>query len=150
MAYLTLLFPFSFFIEVFSVDCALDLYWVHTHSIASRCWRSKCMSMGFNPFLWRLNWSCHVCGHIQRTWLARSASGKAAFIGHISLIFFWIVSWANPTWMRKTLHVPKCQIGTHSSIPLLIWVLRCLCTPNFWSAKIYLLHREGFLVVYIF
>ncbi len=78
---LGLLLPFSIFVEDFSMDCALDLSWVHTRSTASRHWRSERMSMGFNPFSWRLNWSCHICGHIWRTWLVRSASRKAIFMG---------------------------------------------------------------------
>ncbi len=46
----------------------LDLSWLHTRSVASRDRRSKLMSTWVPPFLWRLDWSCHVYGHV--CWLS--------------------------------------------------------------------------------
>ncbi len=48
--------------------------------------RSKHMSTNVIPFLWRLNWSCYICGYIQRTWLARSASANGTFMGIILVL----------------------------------------------------------------
>ncbi len=78
---LGLLFPFLSLLEAFLLDCALDLSQAHRCSIVLRDMRSKCMPMGVTPFSWRLNWSCHVCGHIWRMWLSRSALAKGTFMG---------------------------------------------------------------------
>jgi hypothetical protein len=59
----------------------LDLSWLHTRLIALKDKRSEHMSTGVPPFSWRLNWSCHMYGHVQRMWLDRSASAKGMFIG---------------------------------------------------------------------
>ncbi len=75
------LFPFLPSLEAFLLDCALDFSCVHTRSIALRDIRSKRMSMGVIPFLWRLNWSCHISGHTQRIWLARSVSANGTTMG---------------------------------------------------------------------
>jgi hypothetical protein len=62
------LFPLLLLMEAFlPEECALDISCIHTCSIALRDVRSKRMSTGVIPFSLRLNWPCHVSGHIQRT-----------------------------------------------------------------------------------
>ncbi len=61
-----LLFHFYPLLEASLVYCALDLFLAQTRSIALRDMRNQCMSTGIIPFMWRLNWSCHICGHIKR------------------------------------------------------------------------------------
>ncbi len=85
------LLPCFLLCKAFLLGEALDLSWLHTRSIALRDERRKRMSMGVIPFLWRLNWSYHVYGHIQRTWLARSASAKDTFMGII--VAFMLGRW---------------------------------------------------------
>jgi hypothetical protein len=41
-----------------------DVSWPHRRSVASRDRRSRRMSTGVPPFSWRLNWSCHMYGHV--------------------------------------------------------------------------------------
>ncbi len=77
------LFPFLPFLKAFLLDCALDFSCVHTRSMAWREIRSKRMSTGVISFLWRLKWSCHISGHIKRTWLSRLASVNDTFAGMI-------------------------------------------------------------------
>ncbi len=89
-----LLFSFLLLLEAFLLDCALDFSCAHTRSITSRDIRSECMSSWVIPFLWRLKWSCHVSGHIQRTWLARSALVNGMFME-----FYWAWHWGCRTSM---------------------------------------------------
>ncbi len=76
-----LLVSFLALVGSFLVGLGIGLF-LCTYTLNSLEWHKKQTDVnGSLPFLWRLNWSCHVSGHIQWIWLARLASANGTFMG---------------------------------------------------------------------